>query len=185
MRRLVLAALAALAAAPSWAMEWETIFQQGDWRVDINIFEDQSLNCEARTQSGPFVFSLYEEQNGDFEIAFFSNGWRFPEEEIPTQFRVTVDYLAPWIMDGTRFLQRIAIRPDPNADDLHRFLREVRSGRRLTLANAEGMELAHFSLRGSADNLDALAECGTRINQRQAADPFARGDVNPATDPFR
>lgn len=142
------------------------------------------MDCEARSSiSNNVVASLYELQNGNFQIAFQNDNWNFPESSIPTKFVVKVDYRTPWDMSGSRSRTSISIYPD-DAEDLARFLNEVRNGRRLILSNDRSLEIANFSLSGSAQVLAELATCADRIRQNNSSDPFGSTAATQA-DPFR
>lgn len=165
------------------AFDYEVLFEDRDWRVDINIY-DEVLECEALTSSGSVTLSLFLSQSDLFTMSFYNEAWRFPEADTATAFVVAIDGVRRWEMSGVRSGNQISITPDPGGDELRRFLREIRNGRRIALANDAGSEIASFSLSGSAASLVALGECGTAIRAPSPSDPFAT-EASAMADPFR
>lgn len=52
------------------AIEWDTLYSRGNWRLDINYYDDGSRSCESRTvNSQDFVFSLFTWDDGDYVSA--------------------------------------------------------------------------------------------------------------------
>ena len=187
-RCLAAAILLTCTAPMASALEFETLFEQGDWRVDVNLWPDGSMDCEALTWNGDGdSFSIYETASGATRISFRSSRWDFPDEPTPTDFVVTVDSASPWQMSGSRSLSAISVTSPAGSPETSRFLREIGNGAQLHLANADGRHLLSFSLTGSAASLSALGTCAELLPDEDAddADPFRNSRSTSPSDPFR
>lgn len=165
------------------AVEWETLIENGDWRLDVNLYDDGSLSCEALSLDAAVAsVSFLEWQDGTTSISFSDRAWSFPEEAVATTFLVQIDRQAPWNLSGSRSGASIRL-VSADRDQTSRFFHEVRNGRRLVLMNERRQEIRSFSLNGSAAILEGLGVCRERILTADPRDPFAARGAG-AADPF-
>ena len=170
-------------AGPAYSVEWETLLEHESWRLDVNLYDDGDMSCEARSVSDDdIVISFLEWKDGTSSVSFYKSVWKFPDESIPTDFLVAIDDLAPWHMSGSRVESSIMLTTN-DAEKKNRFLREVRNGAILTLYNDERVRVGEFRLNGSAYVLSALSECRNRIIENTDQDPFAKSSSS-VSDPF-
>lgn len=79
-------------ASAAYGLEWETLVEQGFWRLDVNMYDDGDMSCEARSSSESDVIMSFEEwKDGASTIAFHNSAWKFPEEPISTKFIIAVE----------------------------------------------------------------------------------------------
>lgn len=183
MIKKLLFSLTIFCAGPACSMEWETLLEHESWRLDVNLYDDGDMSCEARSVSeDDIVISFLEWKDGTSSVSFYKSVWKFPDESVPTEFLVAIDDLAPWHMSGSRGESSIMLTTN-EAEKKNRFLREVRNGAILTLYNDERIRVGEFGLNGSAYVLSALAECRNRIIRSTDQDPFA-GSSSSVSDSF-
>lgn len=156
------------------ALEWDTLYSRGSWRLDINYHDDGSLSCESRTvNSQSYVFSLFTWDDGDYVIRFSHENWSFGETSLNQDFIVEIDRRGQWDISGTKFDNIIQTVVTPPADSLNRFFTEIRRGNTLYLRNDRGAEIARFSLSGTTATLNQHGICERRIlNGASPIDPF-------------
>ncbi|MCF6305233.1 MAG: hypothetical protein L3J33_07675 [Rhodobacteraceae bacterium] len=156
------------------AFEWDTLYQRGNWRLDINYYDNGSLSCESRTvNSQGYVFSLYTWDDGDYIIRFSHEDWSFGDTSQNQDFVVEIDRRGEWDISGTKFDGVIQTIVTPPASSLNRFFSEIRRGNTLYLRNDRGNEIARFSLSGTTATLNQHEICERRIlNGVSRIDPF-------------
>lgn len=178
--RAAAAALAAALAAPAAAFEWETLFEKGAWRVDLNILDDGALQCESFTGDGETILSILTWDDGEVGLRLRNEAWRFGSEGEEARYEIRIDRLAPWSIAAAKIGDVVlTIFPD-DGDAPERFLREVYRGDVLVARSEAGREIARFSLAGSAAALIAHSECADRILGGASRDPFGAS----VSDPF-
>ncbi len=174
--KIILSAVLALATVTSSvaALEWDTLYQRGNWRLDINYHDNGDLSCESRTvNSQSYVFSLFTWDDGDYIIRFSHEDWSFGDESLGQDFIVEIDNRGDWDISGTKFNNIIQTVVTPPAGSLNRFFSEIRRGNTLYLRNERGSEIARFSLRGTTATLNQHEICERRIlNGASRIDPF-------------
>lgn len=174
--KLILSAALAVAttAGSLAAFEWDTLYQRGNWRLDINYYDNGSLSCESRTvNSQGFVFSLYTWDDGDYIIRFSYEDWSFGDASLDQDFIVEIDRRGAWDISGTKVNSIIQTIVTPPASSLNRFFTEIRRGNTLYLRNERGTEIARFSLSGTTATLNQHEICERRIlNGISRIDPF-------------
>lgn len=155
------------------ALEWETLYEKGRWRLDLNLHDDGSLNCEARTSNNSgAVFFIESWDDGEMSVTFFNDNWDFGDEVVEEEFLIKIDRLSPWEISGSKAESSLWVWLE-NSGQSHKFLQEVYNGNALRLMNDNGVEIHRFSLSGSAATLIALAECADRIESKfDSSDPF-------------
>lgn len=169
-----IALIAGIAASGASALEWDTLYSRGNWRLDLNLHDDGTRSCESRTvNSGGYVFSLYTWDDGDYVIRFSHEDWEFGEEIVDQDFIVEIDRRAPWDISGTKTENVIQLIVTPPSQPLERYFREVRAGRTLYLRNDDGVEITRFSLSGTTATLNQHRNCERRIlSGTSRTDPF-------------
>lgn len=166
-------ALGALATSAS-AVEWDTLYSRGNWRLDLNYYDNGSRSCESRTvNSQGFVFSLYTWDDGDYLIRFSHQDWDFGEDTLDQEFVVIIDRRGPWEISGEKWEDVLQLIITPPSDSLNRFFGEVRAGNTLYLRNDSEQEITRFSLRGTTATLNQHQACEDRIlSGVDRSDPF-------------
>ena len=156
------------------AIEWDTLYSRGNWRLDINYYDDGSRSCESRTvNSQDFVFSLFTWDDGDYVIRFSHDDWQFGEDSLDQDFVVAIDRHSPWDISGEKWDDVLQIILTPPNDSLTRFIGEVRAGNTLYLRNANGQEITRFSLKGTTATLNQHRSCVSQIlSGINRSDPF-------------
>lgn len=156
------------------ALEWDTLYRRGNWRLDINYHDNGQLSCESRTvNSQSYVFSLFTWDDGDYVIRFSHEDWAFGDTSQVQNFVVEIDRRGAWNISGTKFSNIIQTIVTPPASSLNRFFTEIRRGNTLYLRNERGVEIARFSLRGTTATLNQHEICERRIlNGTSRIDPF-------------
>lgn len=169
-----IALAAGLVATSALALEWDTLYSRGNWRLDINTHDDGSRSCESRTvNSSGYVFSLYTWDDGDYVIRFSHDDWEFGEEGIDQDFIVEIDRRSPWDISGEKFQSVIQLIVTPPSSSIERFFREIRAGRTLYLRNDDGVEITRFSLSGTTATLNQHRGCERVIlSSVDRSDPF-------------
>ena len=151
-------------AGPAAAIEWETLFEKGAWRTDINIHDDGALSCESLTRNDDDVtFTYFTHQDGELVMLLHSEAWQFPAEGEEDEYVIQVDRNTPWNVEGTKRDQSIRTVFDAESEAVPRFFREIYQGSRLVVRNERGREITRFSLNGSAAAMHAHVECRERI----------------------
>ena len=65
------------------AIEWDTLYSRGNWRLDLNYYDDGSRSCESRsTNSQDYVFSLFTWDDGDYVVRFTHEDWEFGDDTV-------------------------------------------------------------------------------------------------------
>jgi len=169
-------ALAFLTVAGSVAAqtEWDTLYSRGNWRLDLNYYENGDLSCESRTvNSQGHVFGLFTWSDGDYIIRFSYDDWAFGDNTQNQDFIIEVDGRGAWEVSGTKFSNVIQTIVTPPSNSLSRFFTEVRRGNTLYLRNERGTEIARFSLSGTTATLNQHEICERRIlSGNRTSDPF-------------
>lgn len=163
-----------LMATASSAVEWDTLYSRGNWRLDLNTYDSGSRSCESRSvNSQDFVFSLFTWDDGDYVIRFSHDDWSFGSKTLDQDFEVEIDRRGAWEISGTKVNTVIQTIVTPPASSLNRFFSEIRRGNTLYLRNDRGVEIARFSLRGTTATLNQHEICERRIlNGISRIDPF-------------
>lgn len=179
-----IALTAGIIASSAVALEWDTLYSRGNWRLDLNFHDNGSKSCESRTvNSSGYVFSLYTWDDADYVIRFSNEDWDFGDDGIDQDFIVEIDNRSPWDISGEKFDTVIQLVVTPPSDSIERFFREIRAGRTLYLRSDDGVEITRFSLRGTTATLNQHVKCERRIlTGASSSDPFeSSGD---SSDPF-
>lgn len=153
-----------LMAASASAIEWDTLYSRGNWRLDLNYYDDGTRSCESRTvNSQDFVFSLFTWDDGDYVIRFSHDDWQFGDNTLDQDFEVAIDRRGPWDISGEKWEDVLQVIVTPPSDTLTRFIGEVRAGNTLYLRNADGREITRFSLKGTTATLNQHQACERQI----------------------
>ncbi len=176
-RYILSTALAVVTFASSiHAAEFDTLYRRGNWRLDLNYYDNGSLSCESLTGNGQgYVFSLFTWDDGDYVIRFSSEDWAFGDTSLNQDFVVEIDNRGDWEISGQKFNSIIQIIVTPPASSLNRFFTEIRRGNTLYLRNDNGAEITRFSLRGTTATLNQHRTCERRIFSGggfRRSDPF-------------
>ena len=168
-----LLAIGVMATSAS-AVEWDTLYSRGSWRLDLNYYDNGSRSCESRsTNSQDYTFSLFTWDDGDYVIRFTHEDWQFGEDAIDQDFVVAIDRRGPWEITGEKWDNVLQIIVTPPSDTLTRFFGEVRAGNTLYLRNANGQEITRFSLSGTTATLNQHRSCERQILAGiDRSDPF-------------
>ncbi|MDX5359701.1 MAG: hypothetical protein LPL00_00165 [Alphaproteobacteria bacterium] len=154
------------------AIEWETLFEKGAWRTDINIHDDGALSCESLTRNDDDVtFTYFTHEDGELVMLLHSDDWHFPAAGEDDEYVIQIDRNTPWNVEGTKRDQSIRTVFDPDSDAAPRFFREIYRGSVLVVRNDRGREITRFSLSGSAAAMHAHAECRERILDASVESP--------------
>ena len=156
------------------ALEWDTLYSRGSWRLDLNYHDGGARSCESRTvNSQNMVFSLFTWDDGDYIIRFYNEQWDFGDATLDQDFVVEIDRRGEWDISGTKVNSIVQIIVTPPSGSLEKFVTEIRRGNTLYLRNDRGLELARFSLSGSTATLNQHEICERRIlNGVSRIDPF-------------
>jgi len=174
----ILSALLSLgsAAASPWDTwtTYDTIYQRGNWALDINNYSDGTIACESRTtNNSDYWFKILTISTGDYVIQFENDGWDFGDQNQSQPFVVEIDRRGPWDIPGFKQGKAIFVKVTPPSDGLSRFFNEVARGNTLYLRNDRGNEIARFSLRGTSATLNQHRACERRIfSGFRSNDPF-------------
>lgn len=170
-----LLSLSSVAASPwdTWT-SYDTIYQRGNWVLDINNYSDGSIACESRTtNSSDYWFKMLTISTGEYVIQFENEQWDFGDQDQSQAFVVEIDRRGPWNIPGFKQGKAIFVKVTPPSDGLSRFFTEVARGNTLYLRNDRGNEIARFSLSGTSATLNQHRECERRIfNGFRSNDPF-------------
>ncbi|OUS08654.1 hypothetical protein A9Q96_04270 [Rhodobacterales bacterium 52_120_T64] len=156
------------------AVEWDTLYSRGNWRLDLNYYDNGSRSCESRsTNSQDYVFSLFTWDDGDYVVRFTHEDWEFGDDAVDQDFVVAIDRRGPWEISGEKWDNVLQIIITPPSDTLTRFFGEVRAGNTLYLRNANGQEITRFSLSGTTATLNQHRNCESQILAGiDRSDPF-------------
>ncbi|MGE4610703.1 MAG: hypothetical protein AAED33_04800 [Paracoccaceae bacterium] len=137
------------------AVEWDTLYSKGNWRLDLNYYESGAESCESRAvNAGDFVFSLFTWDDGDYIIRFTHEDWQFDDETVDQEIVIAIDGRGPLDISGETWDDVLQLMVTPPSDSLTRFINEVRAGNILYLRNDKGQEITRFSLKGSTATLN-------------------------------
>lgn len=65
------------------AVEWDTLYSRGSWRLECNYYDNGAQSCESRTvNSNGYVFSLYTWDDADYVIRFTHDDWEFGDDSV-------------------------------------------------------------------------------------------------------
>ncbi len=166
--RFGLATLTALAAAPAWANQTETLYQHKAWLVEGVTFDDGTYACLAEVSDPGESFSIWAFPDKTIRLQFYSEEWDFGEGDT-ANLEVEVDRRSPWTLTGANLLQNSVLFDLPDLDESVNFVIEVARGSTLYLRTEAGEEIRSYSLAGSSASIDYLIDCGNAI----------AGDSNP------
>jgi hypothetical protein len=170
LRVTLIALLAASAAGAVEIKEWETLYETGDWRLDVNIWDDDMLSCEARSVSADgTVFSVESWSDGSFSIAIYNENWAFPSEPVPETFVLRIDGADAWDVEAEKYDQSVVSyldRTDPATQEL---LTAFYNGTRMDVENTRGRTIASWGLSGSGETMREHARCEDRLGEASAA----------------
>ena len=170
-----LTAAAMLGSAAFAQSDWETLYERGDWRLDVNMYDDGALSCESYTVgSSEIVFSVFSWQGGNYSFEFYKDEWKFPSEVTDEDFVIQIDRRPPWDISGSKQDQTIWVEVANTDRDALNFLTEVARGQNVYLKNTKGAIIGRFSLRGSSATLAQHRDCAASIYSETAgdSDPF-------------
>ncbi len=170
--------LAATPALSDGISEWETVFEQGAWRLDVNIWDDGSLSCETRAISDEgTLFSVESWPDGTFSITLYNENWQFPEEAVDETFVVRIDNSDPWDISAEKYSSSVTSWLDRTEPATQRFLTAFYSGSNMLIESVKGTAIARFALSGTGPTMDEHSKCEDRIGTASAAvdvDPDAK-----------
>jgi hypothetical protein len=166
------------------ASDYEILFEKGEWRTDVNIYDDRSLSCETFSFGrNDTRFAFFSFDDGGFIIYIYKEEWEFGAHSTDTSYQIRIDQRSPWDIHGNREESSVMSFFDYDDPAVRRFFREIYNGTSMALMSENGNRIDSFSLSGSAANLNAHSECRNRIlgsGRGKSSDPFASG----VTDPF-
>jgi hypothetical protein len=172
---------ALLAASPAFSDgidEWETVFEQDSWRLDVNTWDDGSLSCETRSVSEDgTLFSVESWPDGSFSITLYNENWQFPEEAVDETFVVRIDGGDPWDISAEKYSSSVTSYLDRTEPATQRFLTAFYSGSSMLIESAKGTAIAQYALSGTGPTMDHHSECEDLIGTISAtieADPGAK-----------
>ena len=137
------------------------LLENGNWSVWVTKDAIQhELYCAAWTENAEGqTFGFGSLVGTGRLVAVFDERWLLENRDV--NFHVDIDG-SRWLMSG--WSEGSYLRDDDNDPTNHyRFVREVGSGRTLTVFGEAGERLASFSLEGAAEALDTLAWCENHI----------------------
>ena len=172
---------ALLVASPAFSdgiSEWETVFEQGAWRLDVNIWDDGSLSCETRAISDEGVlFSVESWPDGTFSITLYNEDWQFPEQAVDESFVVRIDGGDPWDISAEKYSSSVTSYLDRTEPATQRFLTAFYGGATMQIESVKGTMIATYALSGTGPTMDEHSKCEDRIGTASAAvevDPGAK-----------
>lgn len=158
--------------------EWETVFEQGAWRLDVNIWDDDSLTCETRSISTDgTLFSIESWPDGSFSVSLYNEIWRFPSEAVTESFVLRIDGADYWDVDAEKFDSTVVSYLDRTLPDTQEFLTAFYNGTSMRIESAKGTLIAEYALAGTGPTMAEHAKCENRIGTAAAAieaDPSAK-----------
>lgn len=173
-RGLSAVAFAVVSALPAFGeTQSEVVFSHKHWTVEAVAFDDGSFGCVAQVSAPGDSFSLWILQDQTVKLQFFSDDWEFGESTADLQ--VQIDRRSPWTLNEADLYQNSVLFTLPDSDDATRFVTEVARGNRLYLMDADGNGVKDYSLSGSSQSFQALAECGDVL---QAQDTTPKNPFN-------
>ena len=149
--------------APSLAQaEQETLFQDKNWMVAVNSFDDGSVACQAAVDEGSESFTIWVFQDQSVRLQFYSSDWNFTEGDT-ADLQVEVDRRGEWSLSDASLTGNSALFDLPDSDKGVKFLVEVAEGRTAHLRDADGSAVRDYPLAGSKASMSALIECADAI----------------------
>jgi hypothetical protein len=170
LKRVAVVCLLASAAQAEEIKEWETVFEQDSWRLDVNIWTDDSLSCETRSMDdNGTLFSVESWQDGSFTITVWNEEWQFPQEEVDQNFVIRIDDDAPWDIVGSKSFSSVYSYLDRSEPSTQRFLAAFYNGREMAVESTSGDTIARYHLSGTIATMEEHSKCEDRIGDASAA----------------
>lgn len=167
MATLLLSALPAAAETES-----EVVFSHKHWTVEAVAFDDGTFGCVAQVSAPGDSFSLWVLQDQTVKLQFYSDDWEF--EESTADLQLKIDRRSPWTLNAADLYQNSVLFTLPNDDSGTNFVTEIARGTRLYLMDSDGNGVKDYSLSGSSQSIQALAECGDVLEKQSGSskNPF-------------
>lgn len=155
-----------LLASPAFAdiKEWETLFEQGSWRLDVNIWDDDSLSCESRTVNDDGIVMRYESwPDGAVTLTLYNETWQFPAESVSETYNLRIDGSDPWEVTGDKYDSSVSSILDPSEEGVISLLDAMVNGSAVQIESKKGTAITQFALTGFGATLEQHFECEARI----------------------
>jgi hypothetical protein len=166
MLRSVVFSTAMLLSAAAFAdiKEWETVFEQDAWRLDVNIWDDDSLSCESRAVNDDGIVLRYESwPDGMVTLSLYKETWQFPSDSVIETYNLRIDQSEPWEVTGDKYDSSVTSDLDPTEEGVITLLDAMAHGKTLFVESSKGTEITRFHLAGFGPTLGQHRECEARI----------------------
>lgn len=152
-----------LIAAPALAeAEQKVLFQHKNWMVAVNVFDDNSVACQAAVDEGAESFTIWVFQDQSVRLQFYSTDWNFTDGET-ADLQLEVDRRGAWSLKNASLTGNSALFDLPDSDQGGKFIVEVAQGKIAHLRDDAGAGVRDYPLAGSKASIQALIECADGI----------------------